>query len=380
MLVIAALALAVSGAATAAPPAERLAVLQRGVNVTNWFRFPASLDPAALRAYLSDAAVGDIHRAGFGFVRLPVQPEMLMQAGRLDPIRLGLLLEAVHKLQRQGLGVVIVPHPSTWRLDNPQGNRALLTGFWHALAPELARTDPRLTFVEVLNEPVFAKDAEGWADLQVLALSEIRAALPLHTVILTGSDWGGVGGLLALRPVADRNVVYSIHFYDPSELTSLAAYRPGLDTAALARLPFPMDANPAGCAAATGGTDPATADLIGFVCALQWDTASVRRRIGEAGAWARRNNATVLLGEFGASVRLNAPARLAWLAAVRRAAEQEGMGWALWGYDDGMGLDVPRPPGRRPILDGAVLQALGVGGVSVSGAQAPELSPRRSAR
>ena len=40
-------------------------------------------------------------------------------------------------------------------------------------------------------------------------------------------------------PDPDPNVVYSFHLYEPAELTALAAYRPGLDSAALARLPFP---------------------------------------------------------------------------------------------------------------------------------------------
>ena len=93
---------------------------------------------------------------------------------------------------------------------------------------------------EVLNEPVFPGDPAGWAALQHVVLAEIRQALPQATVVLTGHDWGSIGGLLALVPESDPNVIYSFHLYDPAELTSLAAYRPGLDRGALARLPFPV--------------------------------------------------------------------------------------------------------------------------------------------
>jgi endoglucanase len=343
-------------AAEAAPPADRLAVLRHGVNLTNWFRYPASLDPTAIRSYLSNSAIGDLRHVGFSFVRLAVQPELLMSGARLEPLRLRLLLEVIQRLQRQGLGVIVAPFPLTWQ---PESAGSRLIAFWQALAPELARLDPRLTFPEVLNEPVFANDAAGWAALQAATLRTIRMALPGNTVVLTGQDWGSVGGLLALTPVSDANVVYSIHYYDPSELTSLAAYRPELDRTALAGLPFPMAA---GCT--DGETDRATADLIGFVCSMHWDAAKVERRIAEAGNWARRNHAAVILGEFGASVQLNASARLAWLTAVRRAAEQQKIGWALWGYDDGMGLNAPRPPGR-PVLNPAVLDALGLSGEPV---------------
>ena len=61
-------------AAAGEPPS---AVLRRGINITNWFRFPPSRDPAALRAYLSDAALDELKRIGFTFVRLPVQPDLL---------------------------------------------------------------------------------------------------------------------------------------------------------------------------------------------------------------------------------------------------------------------------------------------------------------
>ena len=54
---------------------ERVAALARGVNLTNWFRFPPRADDDALRTYLDDAAIAALRRAGFNFVRLAVQPE-----------------------------------------------------------------------------------------------------------------------------------------------------------------------------------------------------------------------------------------------------------------------------------------------------------------
>jgi endoglucanase len=68
----------------------------------------------------------------------------------------------------------------------------------------------------------------------------------------------------------------------------------------------------------------------------------------------------VLAGEFGASAALNPAARLAWLRTVREAFEARRIGWALWGYDDVMGFAVARPPASRPVLDRAVLAALGM--------------------
>jgi endoglucanase len=68
----------------------------------------------------------------------------------------------------------------------------------------------------------------------------------------------------------------------------------------------------------------------------------------------------LLAGEFGSSAELNQTARVAWLHTVRDAFQSRGIGWALWGYDDVMGLAVTRPPGPRPRLSPVVLTALGM--------------------
>ena len=60
----------------------------------------------------------------------------------------------------------------------------------------------------------------------------------------------------------------------------------------------------------------------------------------------------------GASRDLPPATRLAWIRAMREALEREGMGWALWGYDDSMGFGLRPGPGAR--LDPDLLAALGL--------------------
>jgi hypothetical protein len=294
----------VTGAA--GPPPERVALLRRGVNVTNWFRYPPSAAPGALDAYLSDAAIATLRGAGFTFVRLPVAPALV-------PERLASVRRAVARLERAGLAVMVEAHDDA----GGAGARARLLAFWAALAPALRGFDARLTFPEVMNEPVFANDPAGWEALQAEALAVIRASLPDATVVLTGNEWGGVDGLLRLRPAADANVVYSVHFYEPMEVTT-------------------------------------------FVRATRFDADAAAARIGAVGAWARAHGAVVVAGEFGISARQPASLRAAWLSTVRRAFEAQGIGWALWGLDDVHGFDLPRPPPANPALDPAVLDALGL--------------------
>jgi hypothetical protein len=320
--------------------------LTRGVNITGWFRFPVSGDPAVLNTYVSDRALADLRTAGFDFVRLAIDP---------DISDMNVVIAAIRRIQHLGLTVVVSPHPNGWHLET-DGDRLL--AFWLRVAPALRQLDPSRTVPEVVNEPVFPRDPARWAALQHSVLAGIRRSLPNATVMLTGQDWGSIGGLLALTPEDDPNVVYSFHFYDPAELTSLAAYRPGLDRTALARLPFPAGAD---CSATAGGVaDAPTRDLMRYYCALGWDAPHLAVPIERAAAWGRLHHVPVLAGEFGASAALNPDARMAWLRTAREAFETRGIGWALWGYDDVMGFAVTRPPAPRPVLDRGVLVALGM--------------------
>jgi endoglucanase len=321
-------------------------VLTRGINITGWFRFQASRDPAVLAAYLSDQALADLRTAGFDFVRLAIDQDVNDTAA---------LIAAIRRIQRHGLTVVVSLHPHDWHLETV-GDQ--LRAFWRSLAPALRSLDSARTVLEIVNEPVFPNDPSGWAALQHAVLSDIRQTLPNNTVVLTGQDWGSIGGLLALAPEDDPNVIYSFHFYDPAELTSLAAYRPGLDRTSLARLPFPVDDQCEATAAAAA--DRGTQDLMRYYCSLGWDAPHVAAPIERAAAWGRLHHVHVLAGEFGASAALNTAARLTWLRTARQTFGSQGIAWALWGYDDVMGFAVSRPPAPRPVLDQAVLDALGM--------------------
>jgi endoglucanase len=339
----------------AMPPPDRIAALRRGINITGWFRFPASRDPAVLATWLSEPAMADLKADGFTFVRLAFDPAILD-----SPAARQVFLDQTRRLESHGLAVIVSPHPAAGSLDSSPGDRDRFAAFWRDFAPRLRALDPRLTFPEILNEPVFQADPATWWAWQHDLCLTLRAALPSHTIVLTGQDWGSIAGLLTLPPEPDENVVYSFHFYEPSELTSLAAYRQGLDRAALARLPFP-ETSPALCEDAAAATpDQPTRTLIRFYCATFWDAARVRTRIIDAADWARRHKVALLAGEFGASAALNPAARLAWLRLVRETCAANGIGWALWGYDDVMGFNVPRPPGPRPTLDRSLLKALGL--------------------
>ena len=343
--------LLVVGGARAEPPAARVAVLQRGVNVMDWFGFPALETASAIRAYIGDPAIVDLRHAGFTFVRLTVEPEFLV--GATEPIPL--MLEAVRRLEGAGLGVVIALQSPSAESGARDADRATVIAAWRLLAPALAGFDMRRTFPEIPSPSAFEGDGGGQPVVRSEAFEVIRAALPRATVVLSSEAGEDLEGLLRLRPLADQNVVYSFHFFEPGMLVMPERLADDLDRHAMAEMPFPAVA-PCVPEDAAGPTRA----VIALYCGEHWDAPKIAQRIAQAAEWGRQYDAAVIATEFGANGALNPAARLAWLAAVRRACEEAGIGWAIWAYDGRDGLALRHPPGARPPLNLGVLEALGL--------------------
>ena len=347
--------------AVAEAPRERVAVLARGLNISHWLRFPPSSDDASLRNYLDDSALASLRSAGFTYLRIPVGLEVVMRGRRVASDKLRVVLAIVRRVQRAGLGVMLEPHPQDvghWDFGRNEEARRILLGFWQDVAPGLRGFPAGLTFPELVNEPT--DDPAGWDRLQAQLLQVIRAALPQDTVVLTGTNWSSLDGLLKVRPVADANVVYAFHTYEPTLLTLLGVWDPGIDRNQLgAAMPFPV--TPDACQRAISRVTQAhTRSVMQYWCSQPHDEASIARDLGRATDWGRQHGVSVVMGEFGAVATLNAPARDAYLRAMRHAAEALHLPWSLWALDDQMGFNLPVGNAGGRIASAPGARALGV--------------------
>jgi len=352
--------LAVAPRARAALPGDRAARLRRGLNVTNWFRFPRAMSPEFFRTYVSDAEIRQFRAWGFDYIRLPVQPELLRDGnGRFLPERFAAVVTAVRRLQAGGLAVMVELHPHRWQLETQEAHRRALTATWRALAERLAPLDPDATFAEILNEPVFDKAPDRWQALQAEVAAAIRAAMPRHTIIATGHHWSNLDGLLALRPLPDPNVAYTFHYYRPMFWTTLGAAFGTRDKDAVARIPWPQS-DPEACKNAGQTSVEQTRKQIAFHCSGKWDAARLRAEMESARNWAQRHGATVIANEIGVSGRIAAASREAYLHDVQAALAANDIGWALWGYEDAMGLGRQKDRRGRVTVARDVLRGLGL--------------------
>lgn len=346
-------------------PASRLARLRRGINLSHWFSQSPRNDysEAHLRGHTTRRDIELIKGLGFDHVRFPVEPAPLFDESRpaeLDREHLRRLDAALDMMMAAGLAVVLDLHPTDefkLRLRTDDRFVAALADFWRSLARHLAARDPERLFLEILNEPM-VEDAYRWMGIQARLAAAVRDGAPRHTIVATGPRWSAVDQLLLIEPLADRNVIYNFHFYEPHNFTHQGATWGADFWPYLKGVPYPS--SPERVAPLLAGVERDTARAVLKDYGEQrWDAARVGREVAQAAEWARRRGVPLTCNEFGV-YRAYSPAadRLRWIADVRAALERHGIGWTMWDYAGGFGVAVRKEGRAEP--DAATAAALGL--------------------
>ncbi|WP_083656771.1 glycoside hydrolase family 5 protein [Mongoliimonas terrestris] len=351
------------GAACAARfqvPADRLARLARGYNLTGWIDVRDEREPDA-------ELLQALRRAGMTHVRLPVPAEDLMPAfatAERTAARLRAIAAVLDRMIALDTAVVLDLHPggdlARLYAEAPDAALGEILAAWDRLIPLVAARPAGLVFPELLNEP--PTTPERWdGDARRIA-AHLRAALPDHTLVIGPAGPQRVEPLMGRPPVEDANTVQAIHFYDPMAFTHQGATWMGDDPhAALAEVPFPAAPGDPALRQALAGMRligrPDAADLLARSYEAPWDAARIAAVFRDVSVWSARTGLPVVVGEFGV-LRFAAPPadRAAWIRAVREAAEAACIGWTHWEFRDGFGLVDPRTGAPEP----AVMDALGM--------------------
>lgn len=345
----------------AVPPA-RLERLSRAVNVSRWFALYSAKKPPRFADYLSDDDIAMIRASGFRAIRLFIDARYLydpQHPERPDSTALSYLDTALGRLFAHDLGVVIVPNALPRRLEHDSAYREGFIRFWGALADHLRLREPDRLFLELVNEPEFQGRHREWLDLQRRLVAEIRRHAPVHTIIASGANWSSIDGLLEVVPLADPNVIYTFHFYEPGAFTHQGASWVGQGS--WRDIPFPADS--ARCdVAVRAQTDGRARRAVERYCRQHWDGAALMARLERVSLWRRRYRVPVFAGEFGAICLAPREDRLDWIRTVRTDLEQRDIGWSLWDFDTCFGLDARRGADGRLTVDRGVLGALGLEG------------------
>ena len=94
---------------------------------------------------------------------------------------------------------------------------------WRKLAAHYANRDPDRVFFEILNEPEVS-DPYRWAGIQAhRGGGHPRSCAASHAHRHRRRTIRTLQDLLHAEPLADGNVIYNFHFYEPHEFTHQGA-------------------------------------------------------------------------------------------------------------------------------------------------------------
>ena len=342
--------------------------LKHGINASGWFGGTGDTSAEHIASFTDDADIALIAKMGFDHVRVSIDPMPLVGAmvgfrGNSNPQFVKQLDHAVDTMLADGLAVIIDVHPSDdykqkMRTDDQAVER--FTSTWRRLAAHYADRDPNMVFFEILNEPEI-NDAYRWAGIQARVAAAIREKAPHHTIIAAGAVWSDIWDLLAIEPLADGNVIYNFHFYEPHEFTHQGAtwstpwysYEHDIPYPAIdSSMPELLKEAP----------DPVTRYYMESYWLDSWNAHRIQLMIDNAAAWAHDNHVPLTCNEFGVFRDHSDPvSRANWLHDVRTALEADGIGWAMWDYRGGFGV-VTKQDGQPARVDDSVVKALGLQG------------------
>jgi len=307
----------------------------KGVNLTGWFSAGNARSIPFNKYTKKD--IENIKSLGCDVIRLPINLHGMTSGSpdyKVDALFYYYLDKVIDWTEELQINLIIdnhtIPDATSKAVETP------LLKIWPQMAKHYKNRSQKV-FYEILNEPntLLASD---WAKIQAKAVDSIRAYDAVHTIIVTGADWGGILGLTALKKLNDPNLIYSFHFYDPFLFTHQGATWSNPSMGDLAGVPFPYDASrmPA-CPASLKGS------WIEGSLTNSYKTdgtiAKLKNTIDLAVNYAATNGVKIFCGEFGVYNQKSPDAdRIEWYKIVPAYLSEKLIPWTMWDYQGGFGL------------------------------------------
>ncbi len=297
----------------------------RGVNLGNALEAPKE---GAWGVTLEGKYFDLIRKAGFDSVRIPVRWNAHAEEAApytIDPELFARVDWAVENALARDLKAVVNIHHYDAIMKDPDGHRERFLALWEQIAGHYKDCPPELAF-ELLNEPHAKLTAGKWNRMLAEAIRVVRRTNPARKIVVGPVGWNAIKELPSLElPEEDRNLVVTVHYYEPFKFTHQGANWVG------------------GQADQWLGT--------------RWmgtpsEKRAVVRELDAAIAWAVEHRRPILLGEFGAYSKADIQSRARWTRFVAEEAARRKMGTAYWEFCSGFGVyDPDRGAWREPLLE-----------------------------
>jgi endoglucanase len=300
-------------------------LLGRGVNMGNALDAP---EEGAWGFTLKEEYFQAVKDAGFDSVRIPVRwsaHAMNELPYTIDPNFFKRVDWAVNCALSRNLPVMLNVHHYLELFSDPANHKERFLALWQQIA-EHYKDYPQSLILEPLNEPQGKVGVSEWNALLKQAIDVIRKSNPDRTLVI-GPAWSNtIANLKSLEiPKDDRNIIVSIHYYEPMPFTHQGAH---------------------------WVTDRDSNAWLGTKwTASESEKKAVTKMFDIAAEWAKQNNRPMNLGEFGSYNKADIDSRARYTKFLADAAIERGFSFDYWQFDSDFAIyDTKTNTWIKPIL------------------------------
>lgn len=306
----------------------RAASLNNGISIS-WLE--QTWNPVAInQSKITNADLLLLKKLGFKSLRLPVAFQFYEQhPGKLQKV-LSRIDEVLNLCKKYKFKLVIDYHGGNLNDTNyvAQTNRVIAT--WNMLSKRYIKESTSQLFFEIYNEPPHM-NPQIWKDAAYNIVTAIRKVDKRRTLLVGASNYNSIYELSHFVRLADDNIIYTYHFYEPFLFTHQGAPWVG-DQATTTGVPFPYNEEK------FPKLNPKAKNTSGETSYNQYNNdgneQSVRDKLQIVKNWSNKYYVPVICGEYGVyNQYADLDSKCRYIKAVRKALKQLNMPGMLWDYD-----------------------------------------------
>ena len=238
--------------------------------------------------------------------------------------------EVLKQCKLYGIKLIIDYHYGKLNDTNYLTETPKIINSWMLLTNRYLKESPNVLFFEIYNEPPHMSPSV-WKDAEYNIVTAIRKRDKGRTLIVGASNYNSIYELSRTERLADENIIYTFHFYEPFLFTHQGADWVG-DQVATTGIPFPYTSK---------NFPPMNPSVIGtwgesnyFQYRNDGNEQSIKDKLQIVKNWGNKYDVPLLCGEYGVYRKYtDEGSRCRYIKAVRQTLKTLNIPGMLWDYN-----------------------------------------------
>jgi len=248
--------------------------------------------------------------------------------------------EIVNQCSLYGFKLIIVYHYGNLNDTNYTAETHKVSNLWCILAKRYIHKSPDQLFFELYNEPPHM-NPQIWKDAAYNMVTAIRKIDNARTLLIGASNFNSIYELSRFVRLADENIIYTFHFYEPFFFTHQGAEWVG-DQVSTTGVPFPYNGEnfPA--------LNPKAKNTWGETNYHQYqrdgNEQSIKDKLQIVKSWALKYDVPIICSEYGVYNKYaDLDSRCRYIKAMHRQLKALNIPGIMWDYNSNFSIFSGKP-------------------------------------